>query len=273
MKPAAHWTETVYRDHALLLFDVEGALFQNPELTRQEIGGVRRLAGRLGARLECPVVDVACGPGRHSIHLAHAGHRVTGVDFSMGFLAIAAGSARAAGPFGPTFVCGDMRELLFGDGAFGTALLLGNSFGYFSDEDNLRSLCEIHRVLRPGGFFCIEITNKEAYLGSMAEFEREQVRGRYFDRLECEWRKRWSESTKRVTTWERHTQAATGRVLYEGEYDVRLYDRNEIFELLRLVGFHRFETLTHTPGRETIGDGLGETWGALGELLFIGAIR
>ncbi len=273
LKPTAHWTETVYRDNALLLFDVEGALFQNPELTRLEIAGVRRLAERLGARVDCPVIDIACGPGRHSIHLAHTGHRVTGIDFSMGFLSIAAASARAAAPRRPAFVCGDMRELLFADGSFGTALLLGNSFGYFSDEDNLRSLCEIHRVLRPGGFFCIEITNKEAYLGSMAAFEREQVRGRYFDRLECEWRKSWSESTKRVTTWERHTQATTGRILYEGEYDVRLYGRAEILDLLGLVGFSRLETLAHAPDRATLGDGLGETWGALGELLFIGGTR
>ncbi len=273
MKTGSHWTEAVYRDNALLLFDVEAALFQNPELTRREIDVARRLAARLGVRLACPVVDIACGPGRHSVLLAGAGHLVTGVDFSMSFLALAAASARIAGPLRPAFVCGDMRELHFADGSFGTALILGNSFGYFSEEDNLRALCEVHRVLRPGGFFCLEITNKEAYLGSMVEFETEEIRGRYFDHLRCEWRKSWDEETKRVTTWERHSRAGTGRTVYEGNYDVRLYDREEILEILRLVGFRRIEALAHTPGRELIAAGQGETWGALGELLVIGATK
>lgn len=271
MRAETHWTETVYRKHALLLFDVEGAFFQNPELTKQEIAMARRLARRVGGRLDSPVIDIACGPGRHSTYLSETGHSVIGFDFSLSFLKIAAASNGSAGARRPTFMCGDMRTLHFADGSFGTALLLGNSFGYFSDEDNLRALREAYRVLRPGGYFCMEITNKEAYLGSMVPFEREVIRGRFFDGVESEWRKSWNEETRRVTTWERYTLAATGRVVYEGPYDVRLYDRREILDILRLVGFRRIATLAHTPDRDTIAEGFGETWGALSELIFIGA--
>ena len=38
--PPRHWTHAVYRDHADLFYDVEAALFQNLELTRQELDQV-----------------------------------------------------------------------------------------------------------------------------------------------------------------------------------------------------------------------------------------
>ena len=108
-----HWTEAVYRDNARLLYDVEAALFQNKDLTRQELAAVEALARRMGRVLDSPILDIACGPGRHAIELANAGHDVTGVDFSPGLLALARESAAANrnGSGVPTFITGDMRQL------------------------------------------------------------------------------------------------------------------------------------------------------------------
>jgi D-alanine-D-alanine ligase len=270
-----HWTDRVYRDNAQLLYDVEAAIFQNEQLTREELGAAQTLAEQLGAALKSPVLDIACGPGRHSIELARRGLEVTGLDFSAGLLDLARSSSREQGldGAGPIFEFGDMRRLSFEDDSFDTVLILGNSFGYFSDEENLTALRESLRVLKPGGFFCLEITNKQHYLESFEAEEEEIVEGRFHDRLRCEWRKAWNPESRRVTTWERHSLADTGKLLYEGPYDVRLYDEQEIREILEALGLMDVKMLALTPGKDGLANGLGETFGAMGEILFIGGIR
>lgn len=270
-----HWTETVYRDHARLLFDVEAALFQNQDLTRQELSAVQRLAEKLETGLNSPVIDIACGPGRHSIQLALDGYDVTGLDFSPGLLELASESAaqRSNGGTRPTFTAGDMRQLDFEDGAFNTVLVLGNSFGYFSEDDNLRALSEAYRVLADRGFFCVEISNKEKYLDTMEPFAVEIVEGQFYSRLKCEWSKSWDPASQRVTTHEKHSIADTGEVLYEGPYDVRLFDFVEISELLTQLGLRKIASLPFSPDRGSLADGLGETYGALAEVLFVGGMK
>jgi SAM-dependent methyltransferase len=57
-------------------------------------------------------------------------------------------------------VCGDMRALPFQDGAFGAAINMFTSFGYFeSDLENAHVLAEIARVLAAGGVFVLDFLN------------------------------------------------------------------------------------------------------------------
>jgi D-alanine-D-alanine ligase len=270
-----HWTELVYCENARLLFDVEAAIFQNNDLTRSELNMVERMAEQLRVGIQSPVMDIACGPGRHSIQLATDGFDVTGLDFSPGLLELAKESA-AAGKFvgkGPTFVSGDMRELDYSGESFATVLMLGNSFGYFSDEDNLRALSEACRVLSDGGFFCLEITNKDSYLDKFEPSAEEIVEGRFHSRLKCEWNKSWDPISQRVSTREKHSIAETGEILYEGPYDVRLFDQTEIVGMLENLGLRSVICLPFTPGKESLSRGLGETFGAMEEILFVGGIK
>src|SRR4051812_33751413 len=43
------------------------------------------------------ILDLGCGPGRHSVEIARRGYEVIGMDFSAGMLAIARRAAMAAG--------------------------------------------------------------------------------------------------------------------------------------------------------------------------------
>ena len=270
-----HWTERVYRENPRLLFDVEAAIFQNQNLTNRELAMVKRLAKHLQVDMRSPVIDIACGPGRHSIALATDGYKVTGLDFSPGLLELAKESAAAAKlpGEGPSFVSGDMRSLDHADQSFATVLMLGNSFGYFSDEDNLRALGEACRVLQRGGFFCLEITNKVSYMEAFEPVEEEFVEGRFHPRLKCEWSKTWDPASQRVTTYEKHSVADTGEVLYEGPYDVRLYEQDEIVAMLESLGLRKVTCVPFTPGRESLTEGLGETFGSLEEVLFVGGTK
>ena len=270
---APHWTQTVYREHADLFYAVEAALFQNPELTRQELDRVGELAREVDAAIRSPLVDLACGPGRHSLELARRGHAVTGVDLSERFLARAHAAATGleAGSPAPRFVCGDLRRLMLASDSFHTALLLGNSFGYFDDDENRAMLDEMRRVLRPGGLLVMEITHRDAYLARLRAYEEEVIRLPRRERLRCQWWKSWDAETRRVRTRERHSRVSTGEVVYEGPYDVRLYGEDELRRLLEAAGFHGCFSLPFTPDRDSLEGGLGETFGAMTEVLFVAA--
>jgi ubiquinone/menaquinone biosynthesis C-methylase UbiE len=113
------------------------------------------------ARLSgCPddgeLLDVPCGFGRHSIPLAAAGYRVTGVDRSQTLLDEAVRRSRA-----PSFVRADYRDLPFADASFEAALNLFSSLGYLGDEEDTRALTEIRRVLRPGGRLVVETNHRD----------------------------------------------------------------------------------------------------------------
>ena len=80
----------------------------------------------------------------------------------------------------------------------------------------------------------------------------------------------WAES-RRVETMERHSRAATGVVVYEGPYDVRLYGWRELRALLLEAGFQAPSRSSFTPAVETLTGGLGETFGAMSRVLFVAA--
>lgn len=271
----AHWTTNVYRHNGHLLHDVEAAIFQNEILTDFEIEVLRHSAAAMGREIAAPVLDLACGPGRHTIRLAGEGLAVTGIDLSETFLGIARSAADRLNGNGnrPRFACGDMRLLPTRDSFYRTAVLLGNSFGYFPENQNLRILREVYRTLDSGGFFCMEITDREAYLPTLKSFEEESIDSNAFGKLDSSWSKTWDASTQRVNTWESHRRHSTGEVLYEGSYDLRLYGREEISHLLEQVGFNSVTYQSRSPSELELQDGLGETLGAASEVLFVGAVK
>ena len=107
------------------------------------------------------VLDLACGPGRHSVALAKRGFRVTGVDLS-GFLIGKARERARAEEAAVEWVQGDMRRFVRPE-SFDLAISLFTSFGYFeSKDDDLRVLRNIHKSLRTGGTLVMEIAGREA---------------------------------------------------------------------------------------------------------------
>ena len=119
----------------------------------------------------CPaggdVLDVPCGYGRHAIPLARAGYRVTGVDRSPTLLAEA--RRRAGDDDPPELVEADYRELPFPDAHFDAALNLFTSLGFYGDEEDVKALSEIGRVLRPGARLVIETMHRDRLVGGFHE--------------------------------------------------------------------------------------------------------
>ena len=96
------------------------------------------------------VLDVGCGPGRHSLALARRGIEVLGVDLSEDFVALAREAAGAEG-LPARFEVGDVRELA-SDGGFDAVLCLcQGGFGLLGGRDEPRAFERIAAAVRPGG--------------------------------------------------------------------------------------------------------------------------
>jgi len=106
------------------------------------------------------VLDLCCGPGRHSVLLARKGLQVTGVDRTPFLLDKARERARKE-RVEVEWVQEDMRTFLR-PGSFDLALSMFTSFGYFDDkEEDIGVLRNIHQNLKTGGACLIDVAGKE----------------------------------------------------------------------------------------------------------------
>jgi SAM-dependent methyltransferase len=140
------WATRVYETNAGVYQPVlEAGLKTAPG----EVRGIARLLKDGGVGDGSEVLDVACGIGRHSVFLAKAGYRVTGVDRSAAFLARARRLAREEGARRARFVRGSFsnvsRAVARPKGGFAGIILMDNSVGVTADEkDDLRLFNDLH---------------------------------------------------------------------------------------------------------------------------------
>jgi len=115
--------------------------------TEQEIDFLfERLALHAGSR----VLDLGCGPGRHSLALARRGVDVVGIDHSQEFVALARHAAAAEG-LPCEFRAADVRDL-DEKGRFDAVICLcQGGFGLLGGPDDEALIATFAAALRPGG--------------------------------------------------------------------------------------------------------------------------
>jgi SAM-dependent methyltransferase len=114
-----------------------------------------------------PILDLACGKGRHVREFRSLGYDLVGCDLSWTLLRY---GVLELGPM--PLVRADMRRLPFCDAKFAGLVNFFTSFGYFEDEDeNLRTVREMARVMARGAPFLFDYLNVDRELSGLIERE------------------------------------------------------------------------------------------------------
>lgn len=122
------------------------------------------------------VLDLGCGPGRHSLELARRGCRVTGVDRTHFYLQKARDRAETE-HLDIEFIQADMRQFTRPE-SFDLAINLFTTFGYFeAAADNLQVLRNVYTSLRPGGILVMELSGKEVLARTFRERDWQEQGG------------------------------------------------------------------------------------------------
>ena len=137
--------------------------------TGKDMDEFRRLAGELAAHLPSgsAVLEVAPGPGYLAIELAKRGsYRIVGLDISHTFVRIATDNAAQAA-VAVTFQHGNASAMPFAADTF-DLLVCRAAFKNFSEP--VEALCEMHRVLKPGGHALIIDLRPDAPPAAIADY-------------------------------------------------------------------------------------------------------
>jgi len=108
--------------------------------------------------MQLNILDLGCGPGLYTEKLAHAGHIVTGVDFSAVSIKHAKQSAKN-NSLPITYLQQNYLNLDVPDGSFDLVTLIYTDIGVLNPEDRDTLLQNIHAALKPGGIFIFDVLN------------------------------------------------------------------------------------------------------------------
>lgn len=200
---------------------------------------VDRLTGLLAIPADAAILDLGCGPGRHSLELARRGYRVTGVDRTRQFLEQARQKGEVEG-LPVTFIQADMREFRRPDN-FDFALSLFTSFGYFEDPtENRQVIANVFDSLRPKGKFLLEVMGKEVLARIYQERDWSELDGRFLlqERLIIA---NWDQIKNRWLLLDGGRQ-------FEVNFTHWLYSAHELTGLLRDCGFRQVEVYGNLLG-------------------------
>ncbi|NNL22438.1 MAG: methyltransferase domain-containing protein [Ignavibacteriaceae bacterium] len=177
------------------------------------------------------VLDMACGSGRHSIVFAQKGFKATAVDLSERLISEAKNNAKQAN-VDIEFIQSDILDLKL-EKKFDLVVNLFTSFGYFdTDEENIIVIKKAKDLLKAGGYFIIDFLNKGFLeknlipLSTLSENTTTITQKRSINGNRVE---------KKITI------EKDGIIKHFSE-SVRLYDIDELNNILQSVGFRLLKT-------------------------------
>ncbi len=113
----------------------------------------------LGLKPGASILDLGCGPGLYASRFARAGLQVTGVDYSQRSIDYAINYA-TKNELNITYRYQNYLELK-DENQYDAALLIFGDFCPLNPEQRATLLKNIHRALKPGGKFVLDVSTRE----------------------------------------------------------------------------------------------------------------
>ena len=144
-------------------FDADySALYAHRDDEEAELA-VRTALERAPELSQGPVLDLACGAGRHLQPMRTQNPLAFGLDLSAHLLSEAPLDLR------PWLLRGDMRHLPIKPASLSGITLWFTPFGYFPDEANRALLAQLAGLLRPGGILLMDLMNASHLARTLVE--------------------------------------------------------------------------------------------------------
>lgn len=179
------------------------------------------------------VLDLACGRGRHAIHLAQKNYQVTGVDLADNALKTAQERAMSLNLQNIQFQQADMRLLSQKPELptpFDAVINVFTSFGYFDHQTNQKVIQEVAKVTRKEGCFVLDYLNPNHVESNLVREEE----GEYFE-LNLHYKiKRWIDNQ---IVYKQINLNDTQGNSHSFTEEVHLYSRNWFEQSFEKAGF------------------------------------
>jgi 2-polyprenyl-3-methyl-5-hydroxy-6-metoxy-1,4-benzoquinol methylase len=162
-----HWTETLFKENPELFV---GAFEERMEVAHEEVAGLLNCLAEQGFQPK-RILDLNCGIGRHSVELARRNIEVLGTDISENYIAVARARAKEEKVLA-RFKVADMRHIasdLVDEELFDGIVCLWTSFGFYYDDTNVSVLNQCLPLVKKGGFFALEIINRDWIIQNFQE--------------------------------------------------------------------------------------------------------
>lgn len=195
-----------------------------------------------------PILDLCGGQGRHALELTRRGFRhVTTLDYSPYLVAVGKQTAERE-KLNTRFIRGDARRTGLLDESFRHVLILGSSFGYFTDDDeNGQILSEAYRLLEPRGSLLLDLPNKRHVEKKFKPVIRHKVNA------DIEVTR--NRVLKNGIVYACETVVSkTGGCIRENNYCTRLFSHDGIARRLSVAGFAEIQFEADYMDRSKIGD-------------------
>jgi D-alanine-D-alanine ligase len=242
IKADPDWWKTMF-DDVYLLTDARSVC--DEDITRREVDLICEL---LPIRPEHKILDLCGGHGRHSLALCARGiTNCTLFDYSQYLIDYARTCATECN-YRMNFIQGDARSTGLPDESFDHVLIMGNSLGYIPEPAADRQiLTEAKRLLRPGGWLLIDVTDGAAIKDSFSPAAWHEIGT---DIVVCRHR-----DLEENTLYSREMVVSKEKgLIRDCTYCIRLYESKTIGALFEETGFKRVNVHTDFSPHQRTGD-------------------
>lgn len=215
--PVAHWTDQYFSP-------IYNRVYSGPLMSEANTEAeVEFLEEVFQPVLPSPIVDVGCAFGRHVKALKKKKWPIVGLDRFRHLLADHPKRGRV-------LVCGDMRLFPFLPGSVGGMYCLFNSFGYYPHEENMASLAEWAKALKPGGRLVLQVPNRPVMAKVARDFAPSQMIQHNFTMIESYGYDTNEKSMTGSGVWKFNNEEQVW------SFKLRMYTRAELERALGKVG-------------------------------------